>query len=513
VKNVELIIELAVIAALGWPLIRLCMTPPFLRKLRSFPAIAISMGAGLIAGSIVFAIVAVRYPSLIRAMAVTSGTVLLWAGWRARPSYGRSQGLPPGSLGILPVGPLVDDRFFLRKAERYGPVFKTSQFWRPVVCVVGVERCQELLRRYDDQLTPPGLPFDRFIPGGFMRSMPAETHDRYAPVLRAAMQGEAVREFEGNIASIVRNTLDEVAADCIRGEGQQGVAPRPRLEEMMFALLAQLFFGIVPGSDAALRLRELYRTIDVRNPSGATPRQALPALDQIVAIVLAHRAEADLRAFRGMIAGIPESRLKSEEGRVVLSNFIYFLQNARNDTAGLLTWVLKMLGDHPVWAERLQASAAATDNEETMVSGLAKRIIMETLRLEQSEFLFRRAGVDLVCEGFVIPRGWLLRLCIRESHRSPDIFAQPDAFDPDRFLRRAHPRSEYSPFGLHTSRHVCLGEQITRTVGCVFLEELVSGYDWRVVSDGPREFDGWHWTPGSRFRIHVAPRTTHDTRI
>jgi cytochrome P450 len=503
--TMERIIELAVIAAAVWPLVRICTTRPFLRKLRSFPAIALGLVACLIAGTVVLAAVVVVSPALLRAMAVVAAIILLWATWRARPAYGRARGLPPGSLGILPIGPLIDHRFFLRQAERYGSVFKTSQFLRPMVCVVGLERCQDVLRRFDDHLTPPALPFDRFIAGGFLRTMPAEIHDRYAPLLRAAMQGDAVGNFEASIVPVVGTTLDDIVDRCARARGQ-GVAPRGYLEEMLFRLLVQLFFGIAPGSDASARLRQLYRTIDVRQPSGAIRRQAQPAVEEIARIVRRHRAERGVEAAPSLLGGIAESRLESEEGRVVLGNFIYIVQNARNDTAGLLTWVLKMLGDHTAWDQRLRACATESHTEDKPSSDLANRIIMETLRLEQSEFLFRMVNTDIECEGFVIPRGWILRLCIRESHRSPEVFAQPDVFDPDRFLRRAYQRTEYSPFGAHTSRHVCLGERITKTVGRVFLEQLAGGYEWRVVSDGAREFDGWHWTPSSRFRIDVVKK-------
>src|SRR5678816_2489326 len=101
--------------------------------------------------------------------------------------------------------------------------------------------------------------------------------------------------------------------------------------------------------------------------------QAVPAVEKI----------ADLVRKNG--------QLDHEEQRVVQSNLIYIVQNARNDTAGLLVWVLKMLGDHPAWADQLRSSVS-TD--------LAKRIIQETLRLEQSEFLFRIAQADLRWEGF-----------------------------------------------------------------------------------------------------------------
>jgi cytochrome P450 len=37
---------------------------------------------------------------------------------------------------------------------------------------------------------------------------------------------------------------------------------------------------------------------------------------------------------------------------------------------------------------------------------LARRIVRETLRLEQSEYLMRQARRTIHWRGFVIPRGW-----------------------------------------------------------------------------------------------------------
>ena len=81
--------------------------------------------------------------------------------------------------------------------------------------------------------------------------------------------------------------------------------------------------------------------------------------------------------------------------------------------------------------------------------------MLETLRLEQSEFLYRRVVKPLEIDGYRIPPGWLLRILVHESHRDPTVYPEPDRFNPDRFLARTFDKTEYSPFG--ADAHGCNG--------------------------------------------------------
>jgi cytochrome P450 len=108
-------------------------------------------------------------------------------------------------------------------------------------------------------------------------------------------------------------------------------------------------------------------------------------------------------------------------------------------------------------------------------------------------------------DGFVVPAGWLLRLCVRESHRSEEVWSDAAAFDPDRFARQPATRSRYSPFGFH--QHACSGIDLSGMICRVTVEEL-SAFDWSLARDGDleREFGHWsHWRPSSKLRIRLAP--------
>ncbi len=160
-----------------------------------------------------------------------------------------------------------------------------------------------------------------------------------------------------------------------------------------------------------------------------------------------------------------------------------------------------MLTEHPEWADRVRHGRDANDAD---VETLSTRIVMETLRLEQSEQLYRVTNRPIEHRGFVIPQGWLVRLCVRESHQDQAVFDRPDQFDPDRFARRSFTRREYSAFG-GALDHACLGEGLTMMVGRIFVEELSDGFSWHTVADGDYEYGPWrHWRPSSNWRVAIT---------
>lgn len=124
------------------------------------------------------------------------------------------------------------------------------------------------------------------------------------------------------------------------------------------------------------------------------------------------------------------------------------------------------------------------------------------MRLAQSEYIGRRVVAPFELEGHVVPKGWYLRVCVQESHRSPEVFDRPETFDPDRFVGRRYTRAEYAPFGM--LEHACLGVTATHAVGSAFVRAYCE-HDWVVSQDGAPEYDGFHWMPNRRLRVGLAP--------
>ena len=184
---------------------------------------------------------------------------------------------------------------------------------------------------------------------------------------------------------------------------------------MMFAAWADLFYGIDERHADFGRLKALFHVIDIRKARWASRRRIDPALAEIEAIMRRRASEllADPDAPACFLVALARAHPEALSDRTVLGNLIYIMQVTWGDVTGLLLWVFKMLSDHPQWRERL----AREPSRE-----LATRIVQETLRLEQSESRYRRAVADLELDGFRIPKNWLVRMCIRESHQDESVF-------------------------------------------------------------------------------------------
>jgi cytochrome P450 len=406
--------------------------------------------------------------------------------------------LPPGTLGLRgSIRSLVDDRFYLTEAARHGPVFKTAQFHRRVVCVVGLERAARLLREHDADLAVPPLAFSRAIPRGFVRYMSPADHARYSPALRAALSRDLIRACEPLVRSSFDAALDRMARASAASAG--GVDPRPDVQSATFAALAGILLGITADTDAFAALQAAHAGADHRAGGARARREHARYVVRVTDVLRANpvpRASVLTELLRADPRGLDDGTLAG--------NLAFALKLAHDNTSGLLLWIVKMLGTHPEDLAGVRALARSAPDD---ARALAQAVVLETLRLEQSEYIYRVTARELDVDGFTIPAGWFVRLCVRESHRSAVVFPDPERFDPARFVGQAPPDAAFAPFGL--GRHACIGGALATTIGRILVEELAAR-EWRITADGPRTRIRWrhwgHWMPALALRVRMGPR-------
>lgn len=481
-----------------WFVIRAVLCPAFVR---AFFRISLRLAGALLAYELFVVNVALVAPGFLPALAVTSLCVVAAERWRARESFGQSRGLPPGSVSPLDLRVLFHQSYAMEEWRRHGPVFKGCFILKPVVYVVGLERGIRLLEEHGKagRIRPPDFQFGRAIPGGFIRSMDSEKRAKYRDVIKASLSPAVVQHHETSMRQVFHEVLLRAAEDSAM-EPACGIRLRPYINRMVFAAWSGLFWGLPPDSPEIAWLKARYRILDIRNPCVSSPKKIQRTMDEVQAWVISRIHALRQMASRNEI--VPDSFLSRlitarpdvVEDPTVVGNLIYIMHTSWSDVTGFLQWLAKILGENPSWLEKLR--------EPDQPADLPSRMIQEVFRLEQSEFIARVAHEEFTFEGFTIPKGWLVRICVRESHRDPAVYASPETFNPDRFIGITPSPDRYLPFGY--GDHACLGVAVTMAAGRALLCELAHVFSWKITKDGPPEFSSWrHWRPNSSFRVSI----------
>lgn len=93
-------------------------------------------------------------------------------------------------------------------------------------------------------------------------------------------------------------------------------------------------------------------------------------------------------------------------------------------------------------------------------------------RETEIEIFFVFSGVPAL-SGYLIPKGWKVLPLFRNIHHSPDIFPEPEKFDPSRFEVAPKPNT-FMPFGSGT--HACPGNELAKMEMLVLLHHLTTKY-------------------------------------
>jgi cytochrome P450 len=219
----------------------------------------------------------------------------------------------------------------------------------------------------------------------------------------------------------------------------------------------------------------------IPTPANLRLRRANAQLDEAVrAMVQARRA-----------AGVGESdmldllmAMRDEDGgglseAEIRDQMVTFIVAGHETVASALTWALGLLAYHPDAQRRLQQEADGIAGRDVL--GLddladlpfARAVLDETLRMYPPAWLVTRKALQAdELDGCRIPAGALVILSPWLLHRHPSIWAEPDAFRPERFLDGSFDRQSFIPFG--AGPRLCIGRDFSYVEGVVMLARIAS---------------------------------------
>jgi cytochrome P450 len=172
--------------------------------------------------------------------------------------------------------------------------------------------------------------------------------------------------------------------------------------------------------------------------------------------------------------------------RQVYDEVITLLTAGSETTAVALTWLFYELARHPEIERRVRAEIhdvlAGRPVTFDDVPNLAYtwRVVNEILRMYPIWILMRRARVDVELGGVRLPAGTEFMLSPYSLHFDSRFHAEPDRFDPDRWLpdrAAAVPKGAFIPFGAGSRQ--CIGNGFAYTEIIVAAVTVLSR--WRLV--------------------------------
>ena len=159
-------------------------------------------------------------------------------------------------------------------------------------------------------------------------------------------------------------------------------------------------------------------------------------------------------------------------------------------------WLLYLLASHPDILARVHAemneALAATGGEVTLDTIKAMHLLSNTV--DEAGRLYSPVGnvprgvvKDFEFGGYHVPAGTRVLLSLAACHRLPEVFANPDTFDPDRF---APPREEdkRTPYALVTfggGPRICIGINFAQIEIKAMTAHILRHYTLAPTSDQP----------------------------
>jgi cytochrome P450 len=406
--------------------------------------------------------------------------------------------LPPGRLDPSDRSMDVDQRYVTKAAARFGPVFKTWWHDRYTTCIVGHARGRRLVAENDDVLALRSIDLRDVVPGGWIRAMRGDTHQHYRRLLIRAFQAVPLSSHAGGVRGIIRANLDALASAPYRTHQEV----RAALRTMTSTIMLKVLFGVSADSKEFEDLMQLYRHFGPDHPVHEIDAQAAAAFSEIVR----HVEQLAYTIKNGHTSGEPPSVLRQlveggSDDPTALGNLVYLFEPAHFDLYSLWHWILWHLATHRDVAGRIAAALTANAAD---AGKLIEATILETLRLEQSEVLYREAKSNVTFDGMFVPKDTIVRVCLWEGHKDGRTFPEPFAYRPERFIGRQYDADQFAPFGF--DKHRCIGADLTMSLTALLVEELVSNFTCAIDKQGPAQLGPYHWEPNMDAKVSLSPR-------
>ena len=385
---------------------------------------------------------------------------------------------------------------FLREmTDRYGHVIAFALPWRSYIFVNEPAVIKDVFVTQKHAFSKSlGIRVLRLLLGDGLLTSEDPLHRQMRRIVQPAFHRERVAQY---VRVMERDALEFV----------DGLQPGVVFDVhgAMIALTLRIATETLFGTDesaSAQAVGEALRLMMLEFPYMLTP---LSSLRQRLALPATKRFERSRAMLDGIIYDLIERRhrdateradalsllLAARDGETgfrphdeqIRDEIMTLFTAGHETTANALTWALYLLAHNPDIDARAADAVARGD------FGPIERIVKETLRLYPPAWIIGRESredVTLV-DGTFVPAGTTVFVAPLLLHRRREYFAEPDRFDPDRWLDDEPPQFAFIPFGGGARR--CIGEDFALREASIVLAKILQHYRLSLATTSKIDVD------------------------
>ena len=396
----------------------------------------------------------------------------------AEPPAG--SGLKPvmGDSGLPVVGHLIETfrngpEFLLEVYRKYGPLHYAKTPALDAVAALGPDATQAVFANKNKDYCQKG--WQPVIGPFFKRGLMLLDFEEHLYHRRIMQEAFTRTRLAGYVEHIDRVAAAVVADDWVTNDAR--FLFHPAVKELTLDIASVVFMGHEPGTDHDL-VTKINQAFTITTRSGGaiirTPvppfkwwrgLQARKTLEDYFTARVAERRDAEGTDMLTVLCHTTDDDGNSFTDEDVVNHMIFLMMAAHDTSTSTLTTMAYHLAANPYWQERCREESARLGDGPLDIDALEKLetldlVINESLRLVTPlPFNVRRTVRDTELLGYYLPAGTNINLWPALNHRLPELWTDPEKFDPDRFAepRAEHKRHRYAfaPFG--GGAHKCIG--------------------------------------------------------
>ena len=313
-------------------------------------------------------------------------------------------------------------------------------------------------------------------------------HMRQRKLMLPPLHGDRMRIYGEVMREITDDEIDSWPLN-------QPFSMHQSTQAITLRVILRTVFGVEDGAQMADLERLLPKLVDLgqwvtmipalqRGGGSASPwGRFLQAREQVDAILFdeieRRRLDSDATAERSDVLSLL-MQARDEDGEPMTDlelrdELVTMLVAGHETTATTLAWTFERLVRHPEALERLQTEVALGEQ-----SDYSDAVIKETLRVRPVlNYAMRRLASPTRVGAYDLPAGWQIAVSLVLVGLREDLYPEPLAWSPERFLDRTPDTYGWIPFGGGVRR--CLGAAFAHYEMTTVLRRIIERCDLRAA--------------------------------